>query len=49
MKLLDPLTVHHIGLAARDVLHVTSVHENNLEPSRFEDCSGPQNLDSRLS
>ena len=37
MEFLDPLAVHDISLASRDVLHVTSVDEHHLEASLFED------------
>lgn len=37
MKLLDPLAVESVGLAAGDVLDVTRVDQVNLETSFFED------------
>ena len=37
MQLLDPLAVHDIGLAARDVLHVPRVDEDDVEAARLED------------
>ena len=38
VELLQPLA--HIRLAAGDVLHVVRVHEQHLEPARFEDLKG---------
>ena len=36
VELLQPLRDVHVGLAARDVLDVAGVHQEHLEPSRFE-------------
>ena len=35
MKLLQPLCVVHVGLAARHVLHVARVDEEHFEATRF--------------
>ena len=37
MQLLEPLAVHDIGLAARDVFHVMGVDEHHVEAAGLQD------------
>jgi hypothetical protein len=42
----QPLTVRHVGLPARHVLHVPTVDHQNLKPSRLKHFISTQPVDS---
>jgi hypothetical protein len=46
VELLDPLTVEHVSLAARDVLHATGIDEADLEEAFFEDLEEGDPVDA---
>ena len=47
MEFLDPLAVDDVGLAPRDVLHMTGVHENNLQATCLEDVVDRDPINTR--
>src|SRR4030095_2355312 len=46
IDLLEPLAVHDIGFAARDVLYVTRVNEDYVEAPRLEDLVEGDSVDA---
>src|SRR3989441_9087272 len=37
VELLQPLGIVHVGLSARDILHVARIHQQHFEAAGFED------------
>jgi hypothetical protein len=47
VQILQPLTIGHIGLSSRDVLHVPGIDQKDLEPCRLKDLKEGNPIDSR--
>src|SRR5437773_8474413 len=46
MQILEPLTIQHIGLAARDVTHMLGIDQTNLKPTGLQNLKQGYPIDA---